>query len=157
MTDLLAPLAVEAAGDGSCPGCGVDPCACAQLHIEPEMPPAAASAAPPPPPPGGPDGWRGDLSAIFRSPAPAAFLDARVDQLLRHGHSPAGDLEAPLDRLVRAADERLRHALEKLSPAGGDLAYALRKVEIAGACLLAAHDQLSARLAAERRAGEAAG
>lgn len=84
-----------------------------------------------------------EIRAIVASPAAAAAVAKRLEQYERHGHCPTRDRERPLDRLVREADRRLRDALDRLGPEGGDLDYALKKIEIATACLLAAHDLLS--------------
>lgn len=91
------------------------------------------------------------IADIVGSGASDAFTAQRVEQLIKYGHTPAKDREGPLDRLPRAALERVKHALDKLSPGGGDVDYALKKIEIAGACLAAAWDVL--RAAKGRRDG----
>ena len=144
--DLLAPLAAGAP-DECCPECGVDPCACAP-PIDPEEPDPVAAAVQ-----AEPSDRMDAVREICASPALAAFLAKRIEQLARHGHSPAGDRAGPLDRLPREALERVRHALDRLSPEGGDLDYAIAKIEIAGACLAAAWDVLVHRRDQDERRG----
>lgn len=113
--------------------------------LAPLDPAESAAVAPPATPPATPPAPAlAGLSAIWSSPAIPAFLDVRAEQLLRYGHSPAADRAAPRDKLLRAAADRLRAALEK---ADTDPAYALRKIAIAGACLIAAHDRIAGELA----------
>jgi hypothetical protein len=86
----------------------------------------------------------GAVQELLGSPALTAFLQRRLEQLVKHGHSPAADRAQPLDRLPHQALTRVKDAIDKLGPGGGDLDYALRKIEIAGACLAAAWDAISA-------------
>lgn len=90
-----------------------------------------------------------ELEPICRSPAMGAFMARRLEQLLKHGHSPAGDMANPVDHLLREARARIDHALEWLGHGNQycppvRLDQVLRKVELAGALLLAAHDRISA-------------
>jgi hypothetical protein len=91
------------------------------------------------------------LAAVCASPAAAAIVARRVEQLTRHGHSPARDAELPLHELAEKAKLYLVDALDYLRrnrPDPDDLAIALRKLEHAGALLIASHDRVSAELEA---------
>ena len=91
-----------------------------------------------------------DLDPVCRSGAIGAFLSRRLEQRIRWGHSPADDLRHPVDHLPREAMARLVHVLEELGRGRGDAPadrrdIVLRKIEIAGALLMAAHDRISAQ------------
>lgn len=82
------------------------------------------------------------LRDAWASPAIAAFVQRRAEQILRHGHSRAADRDRPAAHLVAQAKARLADAIDHAdSPEGR--AIALRKIEIAGALLMAAHDRIS--------------
>lgn len=134
-----------------CPTCGIEPCACAQIdvggetedYLEPPVPEAEIQVTVPV---GSLDGLR----EVVTSGALAAFEARRIDQLLKHGHTPARDRELALDYLPRQALVRVKDALDYLAGKGGDLDPALVKIEIAGACLAAAWDVV---MAAKREQG----
>jgi hypothetical protein len=124
-----------------CEVCGVEPCACAQIEGElvggeavhdprAEVEAAATNSA--------------AIGAIVASAAQGAFTRRRIEQLLERGHSPASDRDKPLDHLPRQALTRIRDAIDKLGSEGGNLEYAKKKIEVAGACLLAAWDAIEA-------------
>ncbi len=89
------------------------------------------------------------VEMILGGPAVTAFAECRAEQMLRFGHSRENDLALPVDHLVREAGDRLisfteitGRQCERLPPARR--AMLIRKVEIAGALLIAAHDRLLA-------------
>lgn len=90
-----------------------------------------------------------DLDPVCRSPALGAFVARRIEQRIRFGHSPAGDLANPVDKLLREARARIDHALEWIGHNAdhcppGRIDDVLLKIELSGALLLAAHDRVSA-------------
>ncbi|HEV2746298.1 MAG TPA: hypothetical protein VGW34_03245 [Allosphingosinicella sp.] len=111
-----------------------------------------------------------EIAAIIASPAADAFVGRRVEQLVRHGHGPAGDAARALHELpgkardyVAAAVDHVRFDQgEPIAGRNAQRAIALRQIETAGALLLAAHDRIRAaieaasRSAASGREGEAA-
>lgn len=122
---------------------------------------ALAEVPQPAEPPASPPGVDFALVAqIYGSGSVGAFLSVRVDQAIRHGHTPAKDRELPPFWLVREAKERLGAILD--SDIGRDQGAparnrqhrerrrrALRRLEKAGALLMAAHDHLAAIVAAD--------
>lgn len=88
-----------------------------------------------------------EIASLLASPSVDAFQRRRVEQLVVHGHTREADRKLPLDRLIRAARDRLTDALDRLGhdadrlpPAHADII--LRKVEIAGALLFSGHEKL---------------
>lgn len=89
-------------------------------------------------------------SKIIASPSLGAFLSMRVHQATKHGHTPEADLDRDPLLIARGARDRVRAACELLDgrePPPKRIEDALKKVETAGAMLLALHDRLHAELA----------
>lgn len=92
-----------------------------------------------------------ELKALWISPALGAFIHRRLEQLMSWGHTPASDLAQPVDQLVRHARDRLTSFLEitghgRMNLPAEHRAMLIRKIEIAGALLLAAHDRIRAEV-----------
>ncbi len=87
------------------------------------------------------------IELVRSGAAVSAFAARRAEQMLRWGHTPESDLDRTIDDLVRAAADRLRsfteitgRGLMELPPARRDML--IRKIEIAGALLIAAHERV---------------
>jgi hypothetical protein len=101
-------------------------------HAKPDIPPERFAA----------------VAQLWNSPAIGQFINRRVEQLIRYGHLPDGDVQLPLDELIRKALPYASDALDIARGQGGrdNLPYALAKLEKAGALLLAAHDRIRMEL-----------
>lgn len=90
-----------------------------------------------------------DLAPICRSAALGGFIARRIEQLIKWGHSPETDRDHSVDFLVRQAVARLTDVLDILGKGRSDCPperrdQLLRKIEVAGALLMAEHDLISA-------------
>lgn len=118
----------------------------------PPVPVDAPADTPAPSPPAQhlPADYLAIVAALWASPSIGAFLNKRVDQALRHGHTPRSDMELAPYFLARRTRECLDAALERLSgrtPAPrARLEAALKSVEAAGAKTMALHDRLRAEI-----------
>lgn len=99
------------------------------------------------------------LAKLWASPAIVAFIHRRLEQMAKFGHTIEADLASPVDRLPRQAMQRVHDVVETL---GRDTAHVardqreamLRKIEVAGALLLAAHDRIRADILDHERSPE---
>lgn len=88
------------------------------------------------------------VELILASPSIRAFAEKRAQQMLQHGHKPEDDALLTIDRLVEYAAEACVAFLERtprfqLMDAPPEiLDLLLRKIDMAGALLLAARDRL---------------
>lgn len=88
------------------------------------------------------------VAIILASPSVRAFAEKRAQQLLEHGHRPEDDALLTIDRLVEFAAEACVAVLERTGrfrlmdapPEIRDLL--LRRIDSAGALLLAARDRI---------------
>lgn len=162
MATLPAPSADDlfAAAD-ACPRCDQLECECVKpagllgALADVPQPVEAAAAAP------GLDVET--IAAIYASDSVGAFLSVRVEQAMKFGHTPAADREQSPFHLPRQAQKRLAAVLEDVGRDQGGPArsadhlrrrqQALRRVRIAGALLMAAHDNLEALIAQGVRHG----
>lgn len=136
-----------AEADQSCQACGMVSCQC----VRPDGLLGALAALPQPqdPPPPDPDFLK-LLAQIYSSPALGGMLNRRVDQAVKHGHTPAADLLRSPYAIARACRDRVDGAIERLSgrePNRERLEIALRYAETAGAVAMALHDRIRAALA----------
>lgn len=86
------------------------------------------------------------VELILGSAAVRAFAEARAVQMLKHGHTPAQDLDRGIDFLVREARERLTCYLDyagfgRMTPAPERHDQLLRYLDKAGGLLIAARDR----------------
>ena len=135
--DLLDPP------EASCDTCGMVDCQCERSPAEAGAQPGTAAVLDP-----------ATLAAIGGSPAIAAFIHRRLEQAVRHGHSPAKDRDQPPFWLPREAHSRLVAVLDEIGRDQGGPArspdhlarrrIALKRLEIAGALMMAGHDVLRA-------------
>lgn len=89
-----------------------------------------------------------DLRAVLTSRALAAFTAARAEAALAWGHTPATDAAEPCDLLLLKAMQRMKDAADffdrhnhRVPPGKRDAA--MRKIERAGAMLLALWDRVA--------------
>lgn len=88
------------------------------------------------------------VELILASSAVRAFAEKRAQQLLEHGHSPENDARLTIDRLVEYAATACVGYIERtgrfrmMNPPAEIRELLLRKIDMAGALLLAARDRL---------------
>lgn len=84
-----------------------------------------------------------ELLAAIQGPAVRAALEARIDQIVRHGHDREHDEMLPITRLPQLAREQLSMALDVMgSDDRRNLAVARRRIARGVAIGLAAIDRL---------------
>lgn len=85
-----------------------------------------------------------ELLAAVQGPAIRAVLEARIEQIVRHGHDREHDEMLPITRLPQLAREQLSMALDTSLTAGErrDLRVARRRLARSAAMCLAAIDRL---------------
>lgn len=92
-----------------------------------------------------------ELLAAVQGPAVRAVLEARIEQIVKHGHSVESDLDLPIGWLpdkVRTTAMAAAEVLSGLNP-HRDLRLARRRMVVAVAIGLAAIDVLDATITAE--------
>lgn len=85
----------------------------------------------------------GELLAAIQGPALRAVLDARIEQIVKHGHDAEHDQMQPIGQLPKLARETAAMAMDTL---GGDerrnIPVARRRLARAAAICMAAIDRL---------------
>lgn len=88
-----------------------------------------------------------DLAAVCSSAAIGAFLAKRIEQQIRYGHTPDGDFAKAPDHLPRQVYGRMHDIIEILHRSdhvpADRIDTMIKKVEAAGAMLMAFHDYLN--------------
>lgn len=97
-----------------------------------------------------------DLRAAVTSPAVRAVLEARIEQIVKHGHTSERDACLPLGILPREAKDRLIMGMDCLHGDRRNLPIARRRFARAAALILAAIEQLDLQMQLEPKesAGE---
>lgn len=90
-----------------------------------------------------------ELRAAVAGNAVRAVLEARIEQIVKHGHSAEGDARLPLGILPREAKDRLQMGMDCLHGERRNLPVARRRFARAAALLLAAIDQLDLQMQLE--------
>jgi hypothetical protein len=103
-----------------------------------------------------------ELLKALQGPAVRAVLEARVEQIIKHGHTAEGDWMLPLGMLGKESRDRLAMAGDCLYGDRRDLKIARRRAVVGVALGLAFIDRLDAEVAHEAAAapkpsGEGAG
>lgn len=88
----------------------------------------------------------GELLAALQGPAVRAVLEARIEQIVKHGHDATHDADLPIGWLPRHAREMMQMALDCLHPVKPDLPVARRRVARAAALCLAAIDRIDVEM-----------
>lgn len=94
------------------------------------------------------------LLALIQGPAMRAVIEARIEQVVKHGHTPEGDADRPLRLLPNNARQMILDTLDLLDPGGRqNLVVGRRRLARAAALLLAAIDRVDVAIAANRDLG----
>lgn len=89
-----------------------------------------------------------ELLAAISGPALNAVLEARIEQIVKHGHTPAQDAAMPLKVLPHHARSMILDATDLMDPGcRRNLTVARRRIAKAAAMLLAAIDRIDVELA----------
>jgi hypothetical protein len=81
-------------------------------------------------------------------------LEARIEQIVKHGHTAESDARQPLGMLPREARDRLQMGCDCLHGERRNLPVARRRFARAAALLLAAIDQIDLQMALEPKEAE---
>lgn len=95
-----------------------------------------------------------EFLAAIQGPAVRAVLEARIEQIVKHGHTAEGDAWQPLGMLPREARDRLQMGCDCLHGERRNLPVARRRFARAAALLLAAIDQIDLQMALEPKEAE---
>lgn len=90
-----------------------------------------------------------ELLAALTGSAVRAVLEARIEQIVKHGHDAASDAMLPLGMLPREAKDRLQMGCDCLYGERRNLPVARRRFARAAALLLAAIDQIDLQMRSE--------
>jgi hypothetical protein len=94
-----------------------------------------------------------ELRALVTGPAVKAVLEARIAQVVKHGHTPANDAELPIKHLPANARSMIIDTLDLLEGPRRNLVVAKRRLAKAAAMLIAAIERVDVELAKEGEDG----
>lgn len=94
-----------------------------------------------------PIGDADDLVAIVTGPALKAVVLARVEQVAKHGHTPARDADLPIKHLPHHARSMIIDTVDLLEGPHRNLVVARRRLAKAAAMLMAAVDRVDIEIA----------
>lgn len=87
-----------------------------------------------------------ELATIVAGAATRAVLEARIEQVVKHGHTPAADADLPLKQLPANARSMIIDTLDLLEGPHRNLVVARRRLAKACAMLLAAIDRVDVEI-----------
>jgi hypothetical protein len=90
-----------------------------------------------------------ELLAAVQGPAVRSVLEARIEQIVTHGHTLEQDSRLPIGLITREARDRLQMGCDCLAPPRRNLPIARRRLARAAALLLAAIDQIDLQMKLE--------
>lgn len=89
-----------------------------------------------------------ELRAIATGPAMRSVIEARIEQIVKHGHTPAADADLPIKLLPSHARNMITDAFDLLDPGQRrNLTVARRRLAKSAAMLLAAIDRVDVEIA----------
>jgi hypothetical protein len=90
-----------------------------------------------------------EILAAIQGAAVRSVLEARIEQIVKHGHTAQVDARQPLGMLPREAKDRLQMGCDCLGGERRNLPVARRRFARAAALLLAAIDQIDLQMELE--------
>jgi hypothetical protein len=95
-----------------------------------------------------------ELRALVTGPAVRAVLEARIEQVVKHGHTPAKDAELPIKHLPAHARSMIVDTLDLLEGPRRNLVVGKKRLAKAAAMLLAAIGRVDFELQSVRGTDE---